>query len=621
MSTISQNVCSESAVGLLGIGIALGIVIGIFIAQFSGRKKLYNLDRDRERSTSSDKKVYTGMAQVNKTEPFQILDGALELFRQMWIDPLSKMNSQKEKVVEYLPAEEMLRDFFHNDNIEEKRARENPSFSLRKSIITHKKYHSNPKEVMKLFELIQKYSVNTSHTYFFNQLFGATDPVALAAELVSLSMNTSAYTYETAPIFTMIEKEVISTVAKIVYGEEKSTSCDGIMVPGGSISNLNALHVARQHFIAKMRKSTTVCSFEQQFDQNEDDEKKTRDMDRNFTSDWLDPEPELVAFISEEAHYSFVKAAAVIGLKNENIIKIPTLANGIMDTKYLDTAIHVAKAQYKYPFFVGVTAGSTVRGSFDSIEEILSTCNINGGGIWVHVDGAWGGPAIFSQRSEIRNLLSGVDRADSFTFNPHKMLGAPQQTTIFVSRHKNILKQSNSLQAKYLFDNRKNGASFDIGDALFTCGRRTDAVKFWAMLKFYGMSALGDQVDKKADALKEFASKIQQHDNFILACEPWPFNVNFFYIPKRIKKMLDLERVPLNINNPILPDYISNELAKITVKLKLLLHEAGEMLIPYQPISNQKADCFRMVLAGQKDFCSNDADHILSVMEKYGSDL
>jgi len=436
MSTISQNVCSESAVGLLGIGIALGIVIGIFIAQFSGRKKLYNLDRDRERSTSSDKKVYTGMAQVNKTEPFQILDGALELFRQMWIDPLSKMNSQKEKVVEYLPAEEMLRDFFHNDNIEEKRARENPSFSLRKSIITHKKYHSNPKEVMKLFELIQKYSVNTSHTYFFNQLFGATDPVALAAELVSLSMNTSAYTYETAPIFTMIEKEVISTVAKIVYGEEKSTSCDGIMVPGGSISNLNALHVARQHFIAKMRKSTTVCSFEQQFDQNEDDEKKTRDMDRNFTSDWLDPEPELVAFISEEAHYSFVKAAAVIGLKNENIIKIPTLANGIMDTKYLDTAIHVAKAQYKYPFFVGVTAGSTVRGSFDSIEEILSTCNINGGGIWVHVDGAWGGPAIFSQRSEIRNLLSGVDRADSFTFNPHKMLGAPQQTTIFVSRHK-----------------------------------------------------------------------------------------------------------------------------------------------------------------------------------------
>jgi len=96
------------------------------------------------------------------------------------------------------------------------------------------------------------------------------------------------------------------------------------------------------------------------------------------------------------------------------------------------------------------------------------------------------------------------------------------------------------------------------------------------------MSALGDQVDKKADALKEFASKIQQHDNFILACEPWPFNVNFFYIPKRIKKMLDLERVPLNINNPILPDYISNELAKITVKLKLLLHEAGEMLIPYQ---------------------------------------
>ena len=53
----------------------------------------------------------------------------------------------------------------------------------------------------------------------------------------------------------------------------------------------------------------------------------------------------------------------------------------------------------------------------------------------LHVDGAWGGPAIFSQREDIKGLVKGLSAVDSFTFNPHKMLGAPQQTTAFVTRH------------------------------------------------------------------------------------------------------------------------------------------------------------------------------------------
>jgi len=292
-----------------------------------------------------------------------------------------------------------------------------------------------------------------------------------------------------------------------------------------------------------------------------------------------------------------------------------------MNTKCLDLAIRNAKAQNKFPFFVGATSGSTVRGSFDPIDSILETCDDNGGGIWVHVDGAWGGPAVFSERKEIRNLLKGVSKADSFTFNPHKMLGAPQQTTVFVSNHQNILKASNSSNAKYLFDSRKNGADFDIGDAMYTCGRKTDAVKIWAMMKFYGMSGLGKQVDDKVDSLQYFAQRIREHDSFMLACDPWPFNVNFFFLPKRIRTMLKDLDISTDQSNPVLPDEVSDELSKITVNLKLLMHEAGVMLIPYQPISNQRADCFRLVLAGKKDFGKKDVDHILTIMEKFGSDV
>lgn len=201
------------------------------------------------------------------------------------------------------------------------------------------------------------------------------------------------------------------------------------------------------------------------------------------------------------------------------------------------------------------------------------------------------------------------------------------QTSVFVSRHENVLKSANSTHAKYLFDDRKHGAAYDLGDASYTCGRRTDAVKLWALLKYYGAHGIGRQVDDKVRTLEIWADKLRRHPSFLLACEPWPFNVNFWFLPRRIRRRLRERGVVVVSNddndndNPVLPDDISDDLAKITVKLKLLMHEEGEMLIPYQPLSNQRADCFRIVLAGQKKLTVEDMDHIMAVMERYGEDL
>ncbi|EJK53277.1 hypothetical protein THAOC_27321, partial [Thalassiosira oceanica] len=64
-----------------------------------------------------------------------------------------------------------------------------------------------------------------------------------------------------------------------------------------------------------------------------------------------------------------------------------------------------------------------------------------------------------------------------------------------------------------------------------------------------------------------------------------------------------------------IPDDIAQDMSNVSVQLKLRLHEAGEMIIPYQPLTNQKADCFRLVLAGKKDFGLGDIRHILDTME------
>jgi len=183
------------------------------------------------------------------------------------------------------------------------------------------------------------------------------------------------------------------------------------------------------------------------------------------------------------------------------------------------------------------------------------------------------------------------------------------------------MKESNALGAKYLFDNRRVGASLDLGDNSFTCGRRSDAVKLWAMWKYYGSDGLGKMVESRVDFLSKFATAIQDHEAFILACEPWPFNINFFYIPKRLRPLLQMNGVDTKSRNPSLPKEISAELGHVSVQLKLRLQQSGEMLIPYQPLSSQQGECFRLVIAGNKSFEDEDIHKIMNLMDRHGFDL
>lgn len=569
--------------------------------------------------------------------------GSLNLLSSLW-----QSDMRSSKVVDYLSPDQMTDLLFAGsnslrlDDSGEKLQKVHVSTDARTSprssaVDLSKPELSNDRQIstpashsfLSLLSQLQKYSVNTSHPYFFNQLFGSLDPIALAAEIVALSVNTSVYTYETAPVFTLLEKEVMRNIGRLVFANDIDGGDEfvgeGLMIPGGSLANLTAMHAARHRW--KVRNGFVRCTGERWCIVEE--EKKSDDsiiggatcVSPNSEMEYQlfeNPEPALVAFVSSEAHYSFSKSARVLGIRDEDLIVIPTHEDGKMDVAELAKQIEqlengVVNNQDKFheqsrkriPFFVACTAGSTVRGSFDDIASIVKVCRDYESRvsathlktlnyqrtIWVHVDGAWGGSAIFSSRHAVRSVthMDEVCRADSFTFNPHKMLGAPQQTTAFIVRHRNALRNANAAGAKYLFDPRKNGADYDLGDLSYTCGRRTDAVKLWAMWKYYGKEGLGARVDQKVDELHLFVEVLRKRSSFALACKPWLFNVNFFYFPPRIRGMLANRGVQYSTcvagdhdSYVQIPDDIAQELANVSVALKLRLHEAGEMIIPYQ---------------------------------------
>jgi len=120
------------------------------------------------------------------------------------------------------------------------------------------------------------------------------------------------------------------------------------------------------------------------------------------------------------------------------------------------------------------------------------------------------------------------------------------------------------------------------------------------LLSYRGKSGIEDRINRIVDQQQHLAQKIRNHPSFMLACEPWPFNLNFFFLPKRIKVMLADAGIPTDGSTFDLPDEISDELEKGSVTVKLRLQKSGKALIPYQPPLCQKAQCFRVLIAGER---------------------
>lgn len=415
-----------------------------------------------------------------------------------------------------------------------------------------------------------KYSVKTGHPYFVNQLFSSLDPYALAGAWVTDSLNPSVYTYEVSPVLTLMEESVLKEMRTIVGWSEG----DGIFAPGGSIANGYAINCARFHKIPDI---------------------KTKG---------LHGLPRLVLFTSEDAHYSIKKLAAFEGLGSDNVYPVRTDQRGKMDVLHLRELVQRAKDEGAVPFMVSATSGTTVLGAFDPIEEIHSVCQEEG--MWLHVDAAWGGGALVSRK--YRHLLKGIEKADSVTWNPHKMLAAPQQCSTLLTKHKNVLAACHSASAQYLFQKDKfYDTSFDTGDKHIQCGRRADVFKFWLMWKAKGTDGLEKHVNRLFENSEYFTEKIRSRPGFKLVLDqPQCTNVTFWYIPPSLRGKENE------------PSY-NQKLHKVAPLIKERMTREGTMLMTYQPLK-ELPNFFRLVLQNSS-LTFDDMDYVIAEFERLGRNL
>lgn len=335
---------------------------------------------------------------------------------------------------------------------------------------------------------------NTLHPTFANQLYAAPLPISLVGDVVASLGNSTMATYEAAPIATLIERALIHNLGKRV-GWERT---EGVMVTGGSNANFAGLLLARNTRFPETRRFGNG---------------NTR----------------FSVFVSDEAHYSFFKALNQLGIGTDNLIPVPSDGQGRMRPSELDRLIHTAKDRGFTPLCCAATAGTTVLGAFDPLNEIADICEKHN--LWLHVDAAWGGGSLMSKKH--RHHLSGIERADSVTWDTHKMLGTGLVSSFILTPHIGTLLASHRGGGNnYLFhDGQEN--TLDLGPSSLQCGRRVDALKVWLSWRAMGDEGFEKLVDSLYSRSLWMAAEIKKRPNLQLIYEPTSLNICFRYKTKR----------------------------------------------------------------------------------------
>ena len=264
---------------------------------------------------------------------------------------------------------------------------------------------------------------------------------SIAADLICAGLNNNLLAEELSPSLTSLERQLCTWFASRLG---LPGAAGGVPASGGSLSNLNALVVARHH----------------------------QELDHN---------PDAVVIASADAHVSLAKAVRVMGLRPDALQLIPVDDQGRMQCCVLQQRLRELHAQQRPCVAVVATAGTTVRGAIDPLPELADLCDREQ--LWLHVDGAIG--AVFALADASMHLLAGLGRADSITVNPQKLLGITKTSSLLLVADREVLADAFATGLPYM---EPAWGSSHGGEQGLQGTRPAEVLKLWL-----GLRQLGEQ--------------------------------------------------------------------------------------------------------------------------------
>ena len=319
---------------------------------------------------------------------------------------------------------------------------------------------------------------------------------SILGELLSAGLGVQGMLWTTSPVCTELETHVLDWVAGMLDLPDafRSTGTGGgVIQDSASSAALCALLAARE------------CATE-------------------YVTNETGIDRPLVAYASSQAHSSIEKAIGIAGVGKGNLRLINVDEAFAMRPGALLETIREDRAAGRTPFFVCATVGTTSSNAIDPVAEIGEICRKEG--LWLHVDAAMAGTAAVCP--EFRSLQDGLERADSYCFNPHKWMFTNFDCDCFFVADRAALICTLSILPEYLKNRAtESGAVIDYRDWQVSLGRRFRALKLWFVIRHYGVEGLRHHVRRHVELAQAFRTWVEEDDRFELAA-PAPLNLVCF---------------------------------------------------------------------------------------------
>jgi glutamate/tyrosine decarboxylase-like PLP-dependent enzyme len=280
----------------------------------------------------------------------------------------------------------------------------------------------------------------------------------------------------------------------------------GILTGGGSEANLTALLVAREPL-------------------------------------GYDDRSRAVLYLTEQRHWSVDRAAMVIGMRPDQMHPVPDDAEFHMQPARLREAVRRDRAEGKLPWAVVANAGATNTGVVDPLAELANVCRDEG--LWLHVDAAYGWPAVLVPREKTR--FSGIGRADSITIDPHKWFGQTFEAGCVLVREGDRLPRTFAMRPDYMQDVAPGSDEVNFADCGIALTRRFRALKIWLSVKVLGARWFRDLADRCCRLAELGEMLLRQSTRFEILCPRRLSVVCFRYVPPGDWTDEDLDRLNLAV--------------------------------------------------------------------------
>ena len=234
---------------------------------------------------------------------------------------------------------------------------------------------------------------------------------------------------------------------------------------------------------------------------------------------------------SELAHFSVARAAALLGLGSRAVQPLGVDDGRRLRPDELDRALDRMDAAGEVPVALVATAGTTDFGSIDPLPALAERAAA--AGLWLHVDAAWGGGLLFSDRH--RGLLEGIEAADSVAVDFHKLLWQPAGCGAFLVRDRSRLAPI-EVTVPYLNPEPPAGWPEEwrmphlVGRSLATT-RRFAALGPLLSFQAVGRRAIGELVDRTLELAVHAAAAVAAEPALELTARPVLGSVVFRYRP------------------------------------------------------------------------------------------